>query len=154
MIDDYPIFLTVLVLITSVAGGGIGIALASNPPPVLPGDADLVGETQCTLEDIPEDNVLTDEIVSLEAGGERQFTYAVPNNDSDIEIRTNTLAGMSPTVMFSDPTGSVRLKSVASDMSEEQVEITQAGQYTLTLTNDNEFRSELNLGVFFLQCDN
>lgn len=154
MIDDYPVFLTVLVLITSVAAGGLGVALASDPPPILPGDANLVDETQCTPEDVPEDNVLTDRVVSLDAGEERRFTYAVPNNDSDIEIRTNTLAGMSPTVTFSDPTGSARVSAAASAVSEEQVETTRAGKYTLTLTNDNEFRSELDLGVFFLQCDN
>lgn len=153
MIDDYPRFLTILVLITSTAAGGLGVALASDPPPVLPGNAELVDETQCTPEDIPEDNILTDEIISLSPGEEQQFTYAVPSNDSELEINTDTLAGMSPSVTLSDPTESIRISSAASEVSEERVTTTQAGQYALTLSNDNQFRSKLDLEVLFLECN-
>jgi hypothetical protein len=154
MIDDYPRFLTILVLIISTTAGGLGVVLSSNPPPVLPDDAQLVDETRCTPEDVPESDVLTDEIVSLSPGEQRQFSYDVPNNDSDIQVEANTLAGMNPTVTFIDPTESTRISSETSELSEKRVTITQAGEYTLTLSNDNDFRSEVDLRLIYLQCDN
>lgn len=154
MADDYPRFLTILVLVISTTAGGLGVVLSSNPPPVLPGDAQLVDETRCTPEDVPENNVLTDEIISLSPGEQRQFSYDVPSNDSDIQVDTNTLAGMSPTVIFNDPANSTRISSEASTLSNEQVTTTQTGEYTLTLSNNNDFRSELDLEVIHLQCGN
>lgn len=152
MIDDYPPILTILMLITSVTAGGLGIAVVPNPPPVLPDETGIMNETQCSTESVPEENILTDEVVSLAPGEERQFTYTVPNNNSDIKLIANTLTGADPIVTVSGPNGSVRIDSVASELSEERITTTPVGQYALTLSNDNQFQSEVDLRVFYLQC--
>lgn len=152
MIDDYPPVLTILMLITSAAAGGLGIAVVPDPPPVLPDDTGVVNETQCTVENVPEENILTDEVVSLAPGEEQQFSYTLPDNDSDIKLTADILTGADPTVTVSGPNGSVRIDSAASELSEERVTNTQAGQYTVMLSNGNQFQSEVDIRVHYLQC--
>jgi hypothetical protein len=46
----------------------------------------------------------------------------------------------------------VRIDSAASELSEERVTNTQAGQYTVRLSNGNQFQSEVDIRVHYLQC--
>lgn len=141
----YPILLVVFLVVISAAGAAIGVGMGGNGTSHVSGVGDYhpgPDRNQCQIETRTDTTVVADAAERIGGGDAWSLTLELaPGDRLLLDIRN--VAGVRPAASIVDPAGETILETESIPHVDEEIEASQSGRYTLTLSNLHSSQSGL-----------